>query len=217
VPGMSGQRRDSLTLGDNATLDNAATPTESTQEGTPVRLHSRSSSPAKRRASEMDEDGNGTGGERMDVDRPSSPNATTATENEQPRTTTGSRTVRGTSVDMLAQQPYLTSGDPSPKSSHSDGISESTPNTSTASATSTDKDMDDADATMPSLDDQVRTIASKAMAALEDDQAGYVVSTQWLQRVMSRCTEGEQYGPFDKTATEGEIGPVDNTPLLPSG
>jgi ubiquitin carboxyl-terminal hydrolase 4/11/15 len=160
--------------------------------------------------------GTASEGEHMDIDRPSSPVQQPSSSSEQPDSLNGVRAVRGTSVDMLAQQPYLTSGDPSPKSSHSDGASESTAITSSNSIESADKEMDDA-AAVPPLNDQVRTIYSKVMANPEDGQVGYLVSTKWLERVMARCEEGEQYGPHDKTATEGEIGPVDNTLILPAG
>jgi ubiquitin carboxyl-terminal hydrolase 4/11/15 len=240
VVGMSGQRRDSLTLRDDAAPDSVDTPVETpetpeksnhsnnTHEAAPARRQSRSTSPAKRRASEMDDE-NASDGERMEVDVPASPNRLKPAESERPGTLGASRDVRGASVDMLAQQPYLTSANSSPKSSHSNTSTDSTLNTSTSAASaekrketgSADKEMemetDDAAVTVPALSDQVRIISEKVMTPPEDGQVGYLVSTQWLARVMSRCDEGQQYGPFDKTATDGEIGPVDNTPLLPSG
>ncbi|QMW29025.1 hypothetical protein G4B84_004360, partial [Aspergillus flavus NRRL3357] len=64
----------------------------------------------------------------------------------------------------------------------------------------------------PSYDDQVATVTCFMMQPLKEGQKGYVVSMAWLKRVLSRSSTHAD--KTDKTATEGEVGPVDNSDLV---
>ncbi|KAL4909961.1 hypothetical protein BDW74DRAFT_144111 [Aspergillus multicolor] len=65
----------------------------------------------------------------------------------------------------------------------------------------------------PSYDDQVAQVTRFMMLPLQEGQKGYVVSMSWMKRVLSRSSTHAD-NKFDKTATEGEIGPVDNSDLV---
>lgn len=65
---------------------------------------------------------------------------------------------------------------------------------------------------VPSIDDQVAQVTLAMSQPLHEKQKGFVLSTSWMQRVLSRSsTHGDK---ADKTATEGEVGPVDNTDIV---
>ncbi|KAF2205264.1 cysteine proteinase [Delitschia confertaspora ATCC 74209] len=73
-------------------------------------------------------------------------------------------------------------------------------------------------AELPSLGDQMDTILRLHKDPLKDGQEGYIVSQNWLARVFSRMPENlSRPELFDKSATEGEIGPIDNTNLVAAG
>ncbi|PLN81832.1 ubiquitin carbon terminal hydrolase [Aspergillus taichungensis] len=81
-----------------------------------------------------------------------------------------------------------------------------------ASRNSTKSKSSVASADRPSYDDQVAKVTCLMQQPLQDKQKGYVVSMGWLKRVLARsATHG---GTTDKTATEGEVGPVDNSDLV---
>ncbi|KAL2834618.1 hypothetical protein BJY01DRAFT_239124 [Aspergillus pseudoustus] len=64
----------------------------------------------------------------------------------------------------------------------------------------------------PSYDDQVAKVMLHMMQPLKENQKGYVVSASWLKRVLARsATHGDK---ADKSAAEGEVGPVDNSDLV---
>ncbi|KAL4897954.1 hypothetical protein BDV59DRAFT_190716 [Aspergillus ambiguus] len=67
-------------------------------------------------------------------------------------------------------------------------------------------------AEVPSYDDQVAQVTRHMMLPIKENQKGYVVSMAWLKRVMSRSSTHANQG--DKTATEGDVGPVDNSDLV---
>ncbi|ODH15373.1 sorting nexin-41 [Paracoccidioides brasiliensis] len=68
---------------------------------------------------------------------------------------------------------------------------------------------------MPSIDDQVAIVTKLLLQPLKENQKGYVVSANWLGRVLSRSSKGGlPREKVDKTASEGEIGPVDNSDLV---
>ncbi|KAL5361086.1 hypothetical protein BJX96DRAFT_151378 [Aspergillus floccosus] len=69
-----------------------------------------------------------------------------------------------------------------------------------------------ATAEIPSYDDQVAQVTRHMMLPLQEGQKGYVVSMSWLKRVLSRSSTHATQG--DKTATEGDVGPVDNSDLV---
>lgn len=85
--------------------------------------------------------------------------------------------------------------------------------TYTASATSKESSAKSQEAAeVPSIDEQVAEVTRLVAAPLKEKQKGYVISAKWLNKVMSRASSNEQIG--DKAATEGEIGPVDNSDLV---
>ncbi|QDS75201.1 hypothetical protein FKW77_008825 [Venturia effusa] len=72
---------------------------------------------------------------------------------------------------------------------------------------------------LPSIDEQVKIIMEKMTASQadrRDGDIGYAVSMAWLNRVLARSSSSQDHGPFDKSVLEGEIGPIDNTDILPS-
>ncbi|EHK99914.1 putative ubiquitin carboxyl-terminal hydrolase 12 [Glarea lozoyensis 74030] len=68
---------------------------------------------------------------------------------------------------------------------------------------------------VPPIDAQIKTVTAIAEAsresALQDGDQAYLVSKRWLKRVMERGTESRQNS---KIQPEGEIGPVDNSDLI---
>lgn len=70
-----------------------------------------------------------------------------------------------------------------------------------------------APADLPSIDEQVSKVTALALKPLKDKQKGYAVSVRWLNRVRARSSMRVEVGKTDKSATEGEIGPVDNSDL----
>ena len=67
---------------------------------------------------------------------------------------------------------------------------------------------------VPSIDEQVVIVRHLIDRLLEDRQKGYIISRKWLNRVLSRSSAGITGEKFDKSATEGDIGPVDNSDLF---
>ena len=61
----------------------------------------------------------------------------------------------------------------------------------------------------PSIDEQVGKVMVYLNRELKAKQKGYVVSQKWLTRVHARSSDAPK--GTDKSATEGEIGPVDNS------
>jgi ubiquitin carboxyl-terminal hydrolase 4/11/15 len=71
---------------------------------------------------------------------------------------------------------------------------------------------------LPSVDDQVAKVMALHARPLVERQEGYLLSTSWLARVLARTSDNIKHpGQFDKTALEGEIGPVDNSDLVAEG
>jgi len=70
----------------------------------------------------------------------------------------------------------------------------------------------------PSIDEQVQEVSDMVQKApLDEGTRGYIVSTKWLGRVLARSTELQSSGDFPKEAREGDIGPVDNSDIVPEG
>lgn len=63
----------------------------------------------------------------------------------------------------------------------------------------------------PSIDEQVKQITELVQAVPTDGQKGYVVASAWLKRVQARSSTPPK--PVEKSATEGDIGPVDNSDI----
>lgn len=167
------------------------------------KLPPRSSSPAKRLHSDMDDAGQEhTDGTTRRGSGQSSPLAT------KPPPTAAQRSARAISVDMLdapANGISTTSSDTT-SASNLDSAATSVSAQSSPQRPSTK---------VPSLDDQVSKVMSIHNNPLSDGQEGYVISDKWLARVFARTTENKNKPEqFDKSALEGEIGPVDNADLV---
>ncbi|KAL1305868.1 hypothetical protein AAFC00_004018 [Neodothiora populina] len=69
------------------------------------------------------------------------------------------------------------------------------------------------------IDEQVQQIMELLKEPLTEGQKGFVVAHRWLGRVLARASSLPMTAPqgFDKDATEGEVGPVDNSDILPHG
>lgn len=66
---------------------------------------------------------------------------------------------------------------------------------------------------LPSVDEQVSKVTALTQKPLQDKHKGYALSVRWLNRVRARSSMRAEVGKMDKLATEGEIGPVDNSDL----
>ena len=64
----------------------------------------------------------------------------------------------------------------------------------------------------PSIDEQVGTVITYIQKEPKDKQKGFVVSQKWLTRVHARSSDPPK--GTDKNATEGDIGPVDNSDVV---
>lgn len=70
------------------------------------------------------------------------------------------------------------------------------------------------DAELPPIDEQVQQVLELAQKFPEDKQKGYVLSYNWLNRVLARSSKERVLKPIDKKFAEGEIGPVDNSDIV---
>lgn len=186
----------------NLTLDGEPMADADRTRTTELRPHPRASSPAKRLHSDMD-DGN------MDVDGPASArrgSGQSSPRNTKPLPAASQRSLRGTSVEMVD----AASNGGSAASSDSTSASNTESAATSVSITPTTD--------MPSLEEQVNKVLSLSQKQLQDRQVGYVVSQKWLERVWARTPQyaGKQR-EFSKSATEGDIGPVDNSDLVDRG
>jgi ubiquitin carboxyl-terminal hydrolase 4/11/15 len=68
----------------------------------------------------------------------------------------------------------------------------------------------------PGVDEQVQEVMQLLQKPLDHGDRGSVVSAQWLHKVMSRTTENQHSTNFPKAAREGDIGPVDNSDIVPA-
>lgn len=133
---------------------------------------------------------------------------------------------RGASVDMIGKDDEAENNSHSTKSSSDDtngsGFDSVYPTPSSMS-TYTASTVDEAhnegyppvdSHNNPSLDEQVVTVTRLMMEPPSEKAKGYVTSAAWLNRVLSRSTKGPARDKIDKSASEGEIGPVDNSDLV---
>ncbi|GAB7348787.1 hypothetical protein MBLNU459_g7510t1 [Dothideomycetes sp. NU459] len=74
-----------------------------------------------------------------------------------------------------------------------------------------------APAVVPAIDEQIAKITALVLEQPRDGQTGFVVATSWLQRVLARASEHAGSKDFDKDATEGEVGRVDNSSIIAPG
>lgn len=157
----------------------------------------RSSSPAKRLHSDMDDDTSTAdapaASSRRNNSGASSPRISKEHAGAMPAP---QRSARATSVDMAD----------APRNS---GGSETEVSSAAYSATSVDP------VNLPSVDEQVARVMAIMGSGPRDGQEGYVVPEKWLARVWSRTSE-HTHNPegFEKDAMVGPIGPVDNSALV---
>ncbi|KAI9782348.1 MAG: CSN-associated deubiquitinating enzyme Ubp12 [Geoglossum umbratile] len=196
----------------------------------------RSSSPAiKRPASVM----NGEDATQYDdvdmVATPPSPDTLKASRSEsidtrtyatniilrEPPSTDIRRHKRSTSVDMLNVEHVASSNTDSSTSGSSDNTSTSVSETTTTCSAVTDSSQvsvkDEEPKDIPSIDEQIGMVTGLVQRPLQDGQKGFVISNKWLQRVLARSSNKLKDDKVDKEATEGEIGPVDNSDLVAEG
>ncbi|KAH0544917.1 hypothetical protein FGG08_000997 [Glutinoglossum americanum] len=196
----------------------------------------RSSSPAiKRPASVMSgEDATQPDDDVDMVVMPSSPETLKAVKSEsmeimahstriiprEPLQTDIRRHKRGTSVDMIGVEQTTPNNVDSltPGSSNNTSASVSETTTCSAAADSSQTSFKDEERKdIPSIDEQIGMVTGLVQRPLQDGQKGYVVSMKWLQRVLARSSNKPKDDKVDKEATEGDIGPVDNSDLVAEG
>jgi ubiquitin carboxyl-terminal hydrolase 4/11/15 len=147
------------------------------------------------------------GRETMDIDTPAAPARRSSGQSSpraaKPLSAASQRSVRATSIDMLDAPTNGSSAASSETASLSNGDS-------TATSVSTTN--------IPTLEDQVSKVLAMLNTPVVDGQEGYVISEKWLERVFARTQENSSRPEeFNKTATIGEIGPVDNSELVDTG
>ncbi|KAL5335442.1 hypothetical protein BJX70DRAFT_401538 [Aspergillus crustosus] len=156
----------------------------------------RSASPAtKRAAPEAEQDVEMNQGSTEKETQPLSENA------DQMDTTGSDEDSPVNDGNSASDNAYQT---PSSMSTYTAPVAETQDETTTEASVAPDE--------RPSYDDQVARVTQSTMQPLQNGQKGYVVSMSWLKRVLSRSpTHADK---IDKTATEGEVGPVDNSDLV---
>ncbi|KAF2634783.1 UCH-domain-containing protein [Massarina eburnea CBS 473.64] len=165
--------------------------------GSDPKPHPRAASPAKRLHSDM-ADGN------MDVDEPSPTRRNSGQSSPRPPKPlpTPQRSLRATSIEMADATSNGGSDSASASASASIGESAATSVSTPASE-------------LPPLEEQVNKVLALTNKPLQDRQVGYIVSQSWLERVWARTPQYANKQPeFAKSASEGDIGPVDNSSLL---
>jgi ubiquitin carboxyl-terminal hydrolase 4/11 len=207
--GLSLQDKMSGTVENEASAEAASSPDDQRNIDT-IRAPPRAASPAKRPASDMDgfndsklEQGGGgapnsplasrhmrSGSVEMtDSDRmPTAETTSTTTSSSHPGSTTSITSYATNSPSTLSNK---TDPDPSTRPSNADAI--------------------------PSLDDQYNEVLMLLAKDIDDGSEGYVISTKWLARVLSRTSDGLRDHSYEKEAREGEIGPIDNDDIVPEG
>ncbi|CRG83397.1 ubiquitin carboxyl-terminal hydrolase 4/11/15 [Talaromyces islandicus] len=173
----------------------------------------RSSSPAvKRRMSEVDQAAD-------DVDMDSGPSDQQQQHHQQePEGVSRPSQRRATSVDMIASEgdANTTAVAAAASPNNSDPVYPTPSSMATYANSSSTKDAPapDKHAELPSIDEQVMRVLELAQKFPEDKQKGYVLSYNWLNRVLARSTQEPGSKPVDKKFAEGDIGPVDNSDLV---
>jgi ubiquitin carboxyl-terminal hydrolase 4/11/15 len=217
---MPDNRRDSLTLGDKTTTPPVGLEDREGDVSQASGTRSRSLSPAKRRAAEMDDETAVEEDGHMDLDGNATPlhNGHSKKEDgsiqspESPSSkATSDREMRDVSVDLMLRGPQGDSNllEQIKSSSNSSAASVAT-DPSSVSAIVLDKDL-------PSIDQQVATIMQHLAVEMRDGDIGYAISVSWLNRVLARSSERENHGPYEKDALEGDVGPIDNSSILLRG
>ncbi|PVH82524.1 UCH-domain-containing protein [Cadophora sp. DSE1049] len=153
-------------------------------------LPQRSSSPLKRRASDLEAEVSSS--QKDDVDMimvPESDLPESANDNQSSRN-------RAQSVDMLRNEDQVDGA-----AGSKDGQGQT--------------NEDSAKSNIPSIDWQITTITSMIDAwrqeKLTEGKNTFLVSTRWMEKVTSRGTEARKKS---KVEPEGEIGPIDNSDII---
>lgn len=167
----------------------------------------RTTSPAKRRASAMssggarEEDVKMAGSEEIQPRSSAIPSievADVGATSQPPSTDQGTRHKREASREMMPQDAEKTAYQTPQSGACTAGSAGEAP---TAMK-------------IPSIDDQITQVMQLATEeSLKEGQKGYIVSSRWLTRVLSRGSRdaGKGKDKYGKDAREGAIGPVDNS------
>lgn len=187
----------------------------------------RGSSPPKRDASHMDEDDDVEMRDSIELDESGiTANGNKSSVDAAQRRKERSHT-RSVSVEMSGGEPQLdgtTAASSSGSATTSASANDSSATTSIGSSpfhmtsATDDRITSDADraAHRPSYDEQYELAMPLVSAKNEKEgDVGYIVSNRWLERVLIRTSNPPD--GVDKTAAEGEVGPVDNAAILLSG
>ncbi|KAF1808253.1 UCH-domain-containing protein [Eremomyces bilateralis CBS 781.70] len=196
----SENNHDSPPADTNGTEFSSSPPTEHDPRKPSVPRAPRSSSPTKRPASDMEDENDAVPQEEMEFEREkiSRPNLRGGEDRRSARSQT-----EGSDATMQSL----------PDSSGATTQEASSPDTSVQQ---TSDERSSGTATPPSIDEQRSIVMGLIGKELKDGQVGYLVAKPWLQRVLSRTSDAKA-GEFGKAAVDGEIGPVDNSTLLPEG
>lgn len=127
---------------------------------------------------------------------------------------TGSRHEQTTLTEVTAHRSNPQAFSQHPAEDNASAISDQTmPSSSVVSTAAPSTAPTVASVDLPSIDEQVARVTALAQKPLKDRQKGYAVSVRWLNRVRARSSMESDIGKSDKSATEGEIGPIDNSDL----
>ncbi|KAL8673311.1 MAG: hypothetical protein Q9168_002273 [Polycauliona sp. 1 TL-2023] len=199
-------------------------------------LSARSSSPAKRPASQMDGTHSGdpagnpaddvemedtltraTPGRRLSASREPAKAQRRKSLNQQ------NRHVREMSLDPLASDSSPAEGASLPDRSrptssafpngayHTPQSGASTTSTPQGGVSTARPSSGASDSEIPSIDNQIERVLGLANRPLQEGQKGFVISYRWLSRVMARGSNPDFIAKYGKEAAEGPIGPVDNS------
>ncbi|KZF21658.1 UCH-domain-containing protein [Xylona heveae TC161] len=95
------------------------------------------------------------------------------------------------------------------------GSQESQEGSSRKRATSVDMLADEPNSRgLSMLEEQVSKVRELMGQEVVEGQKGYIVSTKWLRRVLSRTAEGQHQEMYSKDDREGDIGPVNSTDII---
>jgi ubiquitin carboxyl-terminal hydrolase 4/11/15 len=174
-------------------------------------LPQRSSSPLKRRASDLDEV---QSSQKDDVDMISVPPSDPPEAADVSITATRSK--RAQSVDMLKNNDEDAAADASTEQSPEAAPKNAAETGNTLPVYSAQMPFPDViTLEIPSIDAQIKIVTTICEAAAErqpsDGEKMYLVSKRWLNRVQIRSTEARKNS---KVEPEGEIGPVDNSDII---
>lgn len=170
-------------------------------------IGARSASPAKRSAADMEEVSNA--------------------QADQQKLNGGSAMQDGSSVDSDHVMSGMTPAEDAQTQETSvngtgSSVGESM-DTSTTSFTSINSQSQEMSAshkepyTTDEIDEQVRRVQDMGSRQIDEGSRGVVISNTWLQRVLSRSTEGLRNNQYSKEAREGNVGPLDNSDIVPKG